>query len=313
MAEQQPAILVKKVIEEGGHGHHGGAWKVAYADFVTAMMAFFLMLWLLSTSDEQTLQGLANYFSEAAPSDATPGGLGGILEGVSALSDEIVIPSTTSPFSMEARIPLAEAREEEPDPFELDLALQVGSEGEEVDGQIADETFAEEKQRREEEQFEEAKTALLDAMNSSPELAEFAENIIIDQTPEGLRIQIVDRAQQAMFPSGNAVMYEHTKKLLATVINATKALDQKVSIRGHTDAVPYAAGADYDNWRLSSDRANATRMALIDGGFDPLRIADVIGKAASDPLYLADPKDPRNRRISLVLLREQPIDDEATE
>lgn len=303
MADNNP-IVIRKVIEEGGHGHHGGAWKVAYADFVTAMMAFFLMLWLLATADQTKLKGLAEYFSEAQAFQGTPGGAGGVLDGISIAVDEMSIQMPPSPFA--AAVPPLTARPQEPDPeaFTLDLAAEfMAANGLEAPAELADEAFEAERQRREQAAFEVAKEGILTALGQTPELAAYSESLLIDDTPEGLRIQIIDREQTAMFPTASAELYPAARRLIGVVAQSIEALPNQLSIRGHTDSRPFAPGARYDNWRLSSDRANATREALVAGGVAARRIANVMGKADAEPLIADDPADPRNRRISLVVLR----------
>ncbi|BCX17820.1 MAG: hypothetical protein KatS3mg117_1502 [Geminicoccaceae bacterium] len=294
-------LVVKKVVEAGGHGHHGGAWKVAYADFVTAMMAFFLLLWLLSTSSEETLKGLAEYFSESVAQVGPPGGVGGSLQGLSVVPDTVPrIPA--SPIDLQ---PTMEARKGEGSDGEAlsRASAAAGEAAEELDEEAAERLLRE----REWERFEAAKAAIEQALSSAPEeLQRLKESLIFDQTPEGLRIQIVDREHYAMFPLGSDEMYPHTRRLLEVVARAVRGLPNRISIRGHTDARPFAPRAGYDNWRLSSDRANATRLALVEAGLDPARIAEVVGRADSEPLFPADPNDPRNRRISLVLLHDRP-------
>ncbi|MCB2009670.1 MAG: flagellar motor protein MotB [Geminicoccaceae bacterium] len=302
MSNQQAPVIIKKVIEEGGHGHHGGAWKVAYADFVTAMMAFFLMLWLLSTSSEETLQGLAQYFSEADANEGEPGGVGGILDGTTVTSQQIVIQAPSSPFSMPGMAQPSRS-DEDADAFEMELSTSSLEMDSDLAGMSSDEALRAAAERLEDEQFETANAAIVQQLNSTPELAEYADSLQIDKTEDGLRIQIVDQARTAMFPGGSAEMFDHTKKLIDVVVRAIANLPQKLSIRGHTDSRPFAPGVDNDNWRLSSARANATRQALVNAGLDPRRIAEVVGKADSEHLLEEAPNDPRNRRISLVLLR----------
>ena len=298
MADPSQPIVIRKVVEEGGHGHHGGAWKVAYADFVTAMMAFFLLLWLIASANEATLEGLSRYFSESDLNVGTPGGSGGLLDGISVTPEQTVSSVPVSPFDMSVRVPTTD--EETPPAFELDLSGAEGVEGE--DSGAEDPLLAAERARREEENFERAKAAILNTIASTPELEKFKKQLLIDETPEGLRIQLIDREHSAMFPAGGARMYPHTRKLLRLVVEAIKGLPNKISIRGHTDATPFSASSGYDNWKLSSDRANATREELIELGLAPERIAEVVGKADTEPLITEDPRDPRNRRISIVLL-----------
>jgi chemotaxis protein MotB len=303
MADNSP-IIIRKVIEEGGHGHHGGAWKVAYADFVTAMMAFFLMLWLLATADQQQLKGLAEYFSEATANAGPPGGAGGVLDGITITTTEMSVQMPMSPFAPAVPPLSATPRELDPEAFILDLAAEYRETApEEMTGELADEAFEAERQRREQAAFDAAKEAIMNALSEAPDLVEFTDSLIIDSTPEGLRIQIVDRDQTAMFPTASAELYPTARQLIGLVARSIEGLPNQLSIRGHTDSRPFAAGARYDNWRLSSDRANATREALVAASVSPGRIANVIGKADSEPLFPEDPTDARNRRISLVMLR----------
>ena len=306
MADNSP-IIIRKVIEEGGHGHHGGAWKVAYADFVTAMMAFFLMLWLLATADQQQLKGLAEFFSEADINAGQPGGIGGMLDGITIATDDMSIQMPISPFAAAAPPLTVTPRDVDPDAFTLDLAAEYGLVNGvelELSGEIDDAAFAAERQRREQAAFDAAKEAILTALSETPELARFTDSLLIDDTPEGLRIQLIDRDQTAMFPTASAELYPGARGLIGLVARSIEALPNQLSIRGHTDSRPFAPGARYDNWRLSSDRANATREALVAAGVAPGRIAEVIGKADAEPLFAEDPADARNRRISVVMLRQ---------
>jgi chemotaxis protein MotB len=297
-------LVVKKVVEGGGHGHHGGAWKVAYADFVTAMMAFFLLLWLLSTSSEETLKGLAEYFSESIAQTGPPGGVGGALQGLTVIPD--AVPRTPSSL-LDLQPTVSVRRSDRTDQREVELgradAAEGGADGEaESSAEAAAEAA---RRRRDGERLEAAKAAIETALSSAPDLQRLKDSLVFDQTPEGLRIQIVDREQYAMFPLGSDAMYPHTRRLLAVVAQAVRDLPNRISIRGHTDARPFAPRAGYDNWRLSSDRANATRLALLEVGLAPDRVAEVVGRADAEPLVPTDPHDPRNRRISLVLLNDR--------
>jgi chemotaxis protein MotB len=162
-------------------------------------------------------------------------------------------------------------------------------------------------QLRKEEQarFKEAEKKIKEAIEANPELKALAKNLLVDMTPEGLRIQIVDSEGKPMFDSGSAQMYDYTQKLLEQVGIVVKTLPNEISIRGHTDSVPYAAGAKYTNWELSADRANAARRLMLDNGLPQARINNVVGKADTDHLVPDKPTDAKNRRISIILLKEE--------
>jgi chemotaxis protein MotB len=170
--------------------------------------------------------------------------------------------------------------------------------------ELTDEELRDEMAARDEEAFKEVENTIRQAMDDIPELKKLKDHLIIDQTPEGLRIQIVDQQKQSMFELGSAEMIDRTDTLLRLVARVVQDLPNKLSLRGHTDSTPFGAGAQYTNWELSADRANASRRVLEDAGIKKERIANVIGKADKDPLIADDPASPINRRISIILLRE---------
>jgi len=286
-------IVIKKIVKGGGH--HGGAWKVAYADFVTAMMAFFLLMWLLSMASDEQLQGVADYFSPTMASMSSESGAGGVLGGTSMSTEKSMISNTqpvVQPTESGANESLMNAARAT---YEQELSV--------TDSAQAD--AAEELQAAEEEKFTEVKDAIEQAMQNDPELADLSENLLIDVTSEGLRIQVVDSEGKPMFPSGSARMFPRTKKLMEQVGKIIQGVPNEISVRGHTDSVPYGANADYTNWELSSDRANASRRALRETGISSDRLNNVVGKADTEHLMPEDPTNARNRRISIVLLREE--------
>ncbi len=285
MEGENAPIIIKKVKKGGGHGHHGGAWKVAYADFVTAMMAFFLLLWLLNATTDEQKRGIADYFSPASLSRQTSGS-GGVMGGTTVSSEGALTDQRSSP-GISVQLPTAET-----DPDEIT--------------EIDDDTLDDLVEEREERRFDEAEEALRQAMESVPDLQALAKHLIIDRTPEGLRIQIVDQAGESMFPSGRAQMFDHTKRLMGLVADAVQQLPNQIAIKGHTDAAPFVSDNGYSNWELSTDRANASRRALIAAGLTPDRINSVAGRADQEPLLAESPFDPQNRRISIILLREDP-------
>jgi chemotaxis protein MotB len=281
-------IIVKK-IKKGGHGHHGGAWKVAYADFVTAMMAFFLLLWLLNATTDEQKQGIADYFTPASLSRQTSGS-GGVMGGTT--------------FSPEGAATNQSAR--------IGMTVSIPSEGTEADttgpngGPATEEQLEDLLAKREKEQFEAAEQALRESIEALPDLRELAKNLLIDQTPEGMRIQLVDQKGKSMFAMGRADMHPHTRKLIALVANAIARLPQEIAIKGHTDAAPFVTSNGYSNWELSTDRANASRRELVKAGLAAERVSSVAGRADQEPLKPKRPFDPQNRRISIILLRQNP-------
>lgn len=278
----QTPVIVKKA-HGRGHKKHGGAWKVAYADFVTAMMAFFLLLWLLNAATREQLEGISDYFAPITTRPATSGGSG-------LLAGQVAAEKGTDERD------IAEARPLRPPPLETPgfppPPVAAGAE-----------TPSPGDSAREQRQLADAETALRAAILRLPEAARLAHSLLIDNTAEGLRIQIVDQEGLPMFPRGEAGMYTHTQSLLKMVAGAILEMPQMIAISGHTDALPFAASAGYSNWELSADRANAVRRALVEDGVPPDRIARVVGRAATEPLLHDDPQAPGNRRITVVLLR----------
>ncbi len=338
----QPAPVIIKRVKKGGEApHHGGAWKVAYADFVTAMMAFFLLLWLLNATTEEQKLGISNYFAPESAS-YTKSGAGGVLGGLT-ISEDGALPRPTAPQGLVVPVmsPPAEQNpegESAPRPDEEEAASDLGAEGGEgiQDDQwmppreaggganlghaeepdiAADEpggdqaaTSLEAARRAEQAVFEETVQALREAFEGEGRLSAFAGNIVIKETDMGLQIEVVDQEKISMFPRGSAAMYDHTRAIVRQIAGAlAEVSDHRIAITGHTDAAKYADPTGYSNWELSTDRANASRRALIDFGLDPQRIVQVVGKADRDLLIPSNPEDARNRRIAIVLIRNVPM------
>ncbi len=344
------AIIIKKV-NKGRHAHHGGAWKVAYADFVTAMMAFFLLMWLLNAASEESLSGIADYFTPTAVMSSSKSGAGGMLGGTSMLSKGAQSSTRSAPGVTVSLYPLdpdetpddtglpgvktgnaedEELKDElddlniEEDEFNENIyaeglggdnpndgkaGLNDGYEGygsEQVfdESTLDDEASKELLAKLEQQDFERAEKELREAIANSPELKDFSENLIVDMTVEGMRIQIADAEKSSMFPSGSAQMLPHTKELLNKILQAIQTLPNNIAILGHTDSVPYVGDNGYGNWELSTDRANASRRALMDAGLPGSRIVRVVGMADTEPLIPEDPTSPQNRRISVLILRD---------
>ena len=293
MALNDRPILIKKVKKVSGHGHHGGAWKVAYADFVTAMMAFFLLMWLINTTDPEQKRGIAEYFAPANVSASTSGS-GGILGGTS-LGDSEGAKGAGSNAVIEQLAPEApDAPQEAGQNSNLASASEAA-----LRAEIA---------RREAADFASAAESLRQAMQSMPELAELSKQLIIDQTPEGLRIQLVDQEGRSMFENGSSRPNPRAQLLLRAVAKVINQLPNRISITGHTNAVAGSSRASSPGeWPLSSARADASRLVLQGSGVNTDRVYSVAGKAGSDPLYPDDPSLAGNRRIAIVLLREAPV------
>lgn len=315
MAPKSPhqTVIIRKIIRKSGEeeGQHG-AWKIAYADFVTAMMAFFLLMWLISMVSDEGREGIARYFTPI-PTDNNDGGAGGIMGGTSISSSGFLQDARSTPTlsainagqnadNRGARSPTYSSNdkttEKKKDEFFSEYNLNPVTK-EPREDQINQ--FILDKENR---VFEETKKQLLQAIEELPELKALKDSFIIEQTPEGLRIQIVDQKKISMFPSGGANMFRHTYELLAAITKVIKKLDNKISISGHTDSEPFSNSEFYTNWELSSDRSNASRRVMIENGFPEKRISYVAAKGSSEPLDPKNPKSERNRRISIVLLRQ---------
>ncbi|MFZ5609370.1 MAG: flagellar motor protein MotB [Pseudomonadota bacterium] len=297
-SEERP-IIIKRVKKVAG-GHHGGAWKVAYADFVTAMMAFFMLLWLLNVSDAETLQGLADYFTPSNASMSNSSGAGDILAGTAFDKD-----GASAAASANLTVPTATTQ-------------KVNTEGEDAGGPtqnnesevvVDDRAWQANVVTREDKMFAAVEDSLKAAIQKTPELLQYKDQLIIEQTPEGLRIQLVDKDRRSMFKRGSAELYPFAIRLLETVGQVVQSLPNRISVTGHTDATPSAANADYSNWELSADRANAARRVLSRGGVSRDRFSQVTGKAATEPLFPDNPLRAENKRVSILILREAPVVD----
>jgi chemotaxis protein MotB len=289
---EQP-IIIKKIKKGGGHGHHGGAWKVAYADFVTAMMAFFLLMWLLNTTSPEQKQGIADYFAPASISSTTSGS-GGILGGTSLGDDGAKADGKMSVIQQMA----PEAPETNKDGQSTEPGQPRLRQREALRDALA---------KKEQDAFASAAQSLRQSLQDMPELAELSKQIMIDQTPEGLRIQLIDQEGRSMFKENSKEPNDRARILLRAVAKVINQLPNRVTISGHTSASAYGKKQADGDWSLSAQRADASRQVLRGAGVDDDRIYQVSGKANSEPLYADDPTLPGNRRISIVLLREKPV------
>lgn len=273
--EKKLAPIIIKKIKKGGHGHHGGAWKVAYADFVTAMMAFFLLLWLLSSAPQETLKGISDYFTPTL----------GVKDGQGIGFDGGTNPEDTGTSKASST----------PSPSVIFGSTRTGPVIKNEDENIEDEEAEQQRLIKVEDQIKEN-------LSKSAELRDYKDNIKIDMTPEGLRIQIIDTAKRPMFKAGSTVMEEHLKIILKGITQYIKSVPNYSSITGHTDS-DWGGEADYGNWEISTGRANVSRRFMIENAFPKERVAWVVGKADREPLVPEEPNDPSNRRISIMLLK----------
>jgi chemotaxis protein MotB len=274
--DKKRPIIIKKVIKKGG-GHHGGAWKVAYADFVTAMMAFFLLLWLLSTSSKATLEGISEYFT---PTTGVKDSQGiGFKGGTSATVNGTSKSNMSQPGVITGTTPSGAVAENE-------------------------EKKAPEESDQDDNLFKEGATAVTQAFSQDKALQAYQENIQVQETPEGLRIDITDSDKYPMFDQGTPNLTSHGQIILGKMASILKRMPNYLSITGHTDGSPVESGkADYTNWELSSDRAQAARRFLLKSGMEPERPKRIVGMADKEMLVPSEPRSPKNRRITLVMLR----------
>jgi chemotaxis protein MotB len=279
------APIIIKRIKKAAHAHHGGSWKVAFADFATAMMAFFLLLWLMGATTEKQKGAISEYFNN--PSD---------IQGASVVPSPSPIngPGGASTSMINAgggmelhRNPAPEANPAPPSP------------GAQVD--VTPEQAQAEAEKIDKERLEALLQDLKKAIDERASLANFKDQILLDITPEGVRIQIIDHDHRSMFPLGSAVLESYTNDILREVASVVVTVPNHISISGHTDIRPYGK-LNYSNWELSADRANAARRALIAGGLPAEKVGRVVGLASSVLLDPVVPDNPINRRISIVVM-----------
>jgi chemotaxis protein MotB len=315
----QGSVIIIKRIKKGDHGHHGGAWKVAYADFVTAMMAFFLLLWLLNVTTDVERKGIADYFAPASISKSDSGA-GGVFGGQTPTAPGAMINDST-PISTAKAIP-------EPDSSEKDRQEEPGAgspqgpikdtKGEVTSGIAAqpvkpqdvgqNDPNADAQKQQDEQNFKKAEAALKQAIKNAPGLQGLEKNLIIDSTPEGLRIQIVDRDGYSLFSTGSAILAGRSRELVSLVGLVISKLPNRITVTGHTDNTPFPPASRRNNWQLSSERAQSSLEAMMGAGVASDRLQAVIGKADREPLVANDLKNSQNRRISIVLLRRSFVD-----
>ncbi len=274
-AKRLQPIIIKR-IKKGGHAAHGGAWKIAYADFVTAMMAFFLLMWLLGSTTEGDKKGIADYFASPLKV-ALMGGPG------SGGSNSILTGGGRDLSAADGQVD--------------------GGDGERTEKLRGAQTAQTMYKQQEAERMEKLRDKIVNVITNNPRLAVFADQIRIEKSPDGLHIQIVDAQNRPMFDSGAAMVKPYMRDILREIGGVLADVSNRISLAGHTDATPFGSGiVGYSNWELSADRANAARRELVTAGMPDDKLIRVEGLAASQPLEPDNPLSPINRRISIVIM-----------
>ena len=281
-----PKIIVKKVYVEGHGGHHGGAWKVAYADFVTAMMAFFLLMWLLGATTEKQRKGIADYFAPTVLNTKSLGiGGSGLLGGQS-----VTTTTKAGPHDGNSRMPMIVSKTEGAG------GDQVGT-GKKGSLRSREAVAAEDRKN-----FARLRDEVTRRMAEKKTAAALAKHIRFVMTPNGMRIDLVDDANYSMFALGTTLLDPAASDLIGLVADGIRNTDNPIMIRGHTDSVPFGDPRAMNNWMLATGRAEATRRRLALGGIPERRFYRIEGVADREPMITSDPMDPRNRRVAITLL-----------
>jgi chemotaxis protein MotB len=296
-----PTIVIKKVIDDGHGGAHGGAWKIALADMMTAMMAFFLLMWLLGSSNADQRKSIADYFKPTSQSNVTMGKLAG-SDGM--LGGSSIIDTDGFPFSAKQTgllnmvTPRSQGgpTENDPSPKGAD-SKEEGQDGEnkaKAGGEAADKA-----------NFDKLEKEIKESMAKNPKLEKLKDQVSFARDKDGLRIEIIDKADFAMFGMGTTTMTPRAQALISEVAKTLESMPNKVAIRGHTDSVQFANTDDRNNWSLSAERAEETRKIIEKKGVPSNRFAKIEGVADTAPYNPNDPKDPRNRRISITVMNRE--------
>lgn len=272
MENNQP-IIIKRGRKAAG-GAHGGAWKIAFADFATAMMAFFLVMWLMSSATPEQKRAISGYFQDPI----------GFTESASPYAIDLGGTPTPSP-DRTLNPDISDASESQPDQVEISTDLV--------------ETLADQVER---ERLELLLQELQNKVEENPQLQRFKDQILFEITQDGLRIQIMDAENRPMFALGSAELQPYFEDILLAMADTIRAVPNKISVSGHTDAKPFSGSGDFGNWELSANRANAARRTLVAGGYADEQVARVVGYASSALFDRDDPFNPVNRRIDIVVL-----------
>jgi chemotaxis protein MotB len=288
-ASARPIYVTRKKVVAGGH--HGGAWKVAYADFVTAMMAFFLVMWLVAAVSNEQRAAIFDYFKNPSMEQGTA--------PKPAMGQNGPGGASTSAINLRGGMDAPKSVQQTPGLGAVAMAQpQAAMDAPEPRKQIDDEA-------RERRNLEALKRELEEAIARSQALAPFKDQLLIDITPEGLRIQIVDALNRAMFDRGSATLKDYTTTILHELATYLNDVPNSISLSGHTDTTPYPGARGFSNWELSAGRANAARRALLEGGLEPQKVARVVGLASEVLFDKQQPTSPINRRISIIVMTKQ--------
>ena len=282
MADEGLRPIIVKRIKKSGGGHHGGAWKIAYADFVTAMMAFFLLMWLLGSTSKGDLQGISDYFSNPVKVAMAGGSGSGDASSVIKGGGKDMTRIDGQQKKGESAAPSKKS----------DLKAAAA-----------------ELERQEMQRLKILKDRIEAAIEANPNLRQYRSQLLLDITTEGLRIQIVDEKNRPMFALSKAELQPYTKLILHEIAKTLNDIPNRISLSGHTDATPYSSGEkSYSNWELSSDRANASRRELIAGGMADVKMLRVVGLSSAVLFDIKDPLNPINRRISIIVMNKKTED-----
>ena len=289
-SDAAPTIIIKRV-KKGGHAHHGGSWKVAFADFATAMMAFFLLMWLMGSTTEEQKGAISEYFNNPSavpgtstvPSPTSINGPGGASTSMIQLGGGMELHRTAA----------------ETNPSNVVTSMEAATTSTEEAEKAAE--------KADEERLQGLLRQLKEAIDQRDSLTPFKDQILLDITPEGVRIQIIDHERRSMFPLGSAVLEPFADNILRELTTIIDNVPNRISISGHTDIRPYGR-PNYSNWELSADRANAARRSLILGGLNAEKVGRVVGLASSVLLDVQAPDSPINRRISIVVMNKRTED-----
>ena len=281
-AKKLQPIIIKRV-KKGGHAVHGGAWKIAYADFVTAMMAFFLLMWLLGSTTEGDKKGIADYF-------ASPLKLSLLASGSGAGDASHVVKGGGQDLTRST----GQVKRGDMDAKKDTINLHQ-LKAEQIRAEVA--------------RLENLQKKMAEALAADPELKSMASQMLLEMTHDGLRIQIIDQDQRPMFASGSAKVQPYMRSLLRAIGRLLGEVPNRLTLEGHTDALPFGSGdRGYSNWELSADRANSSRRELISGGLPEEQVLRIQGLAASNPFDRKDPSAPANRRISIIVMTREAED-----